>query len=280
MNGGWVGTGRVLVIAGVLLTAALTTPADAEPLVIGFESVTPRDPGNENYWTPNPGFTVAGTLFSGGSYNGFVVSSSTTTGVAGYLGYLNPGEAEISAQSNGGAGGGADGSKNFAVAYDRGSYIDLPVGYRPASVDLTNTATAYYAILNGLYYATGFPILGHPEDWFRVTFTGYSATGGTGSQTGVPVDFYLADYREGRSLVVESWKAVDLSPLGEARSIVLSFASTDSDPVFGSNTPAYVALDNLTLMAVPEPGAATLAAVGAAWCLLRRRRRRAGRVSG
>jgi len=279
------GINGVLVAAGLLLGMASAKPAGAVPLVIGFESVTPRDPRpasyseSESYWDPNPGFTVAGTLFSGGSYNGFVVSSSTTTNVAGYL--YEGSEAEISAQSNDGAGGGADGSTNFAVGYYGGPlFINLPVGYRPAGVSLTNTATAYKAILDGLYGGAPF----EAGDWFRVRFTGYSAAGGTGGQTGVPVDFYLADYRSGQTLVVDSWTALDLSPLGEARSIVLTFASTDNNPnvlpPFDINTPAYVALDNLTLMAVPEPGAATLAAVGAAWCLLRRRRRRAGRVSG
>lgn len=239
-----------------LLAAGSATPSDAGPLVIDFESVTPQDPADENYWTPNPGFTTAGAVFSGDFYNGFVVSSSTTTGVAGYL--YQGSEAEISAQSNGGAGGGVNGSTNFAVAYSDGSYIDLPAGYRPSSVDLTNTATAYEAILRGLFYATAFA----DGDWFRVTFTGYSADGGSGSQTGVPVDFYLADYRNGQSLVVDSWTSLDLSPLGEAKSIMLSFTSTDNDPSWGINTPAYVALDNLTLVAVPEPTAAGLLAAG------------------
>lgn len=254
------GFGHFLVATAALLAVGSATRCGAGPLVIDFESVTPRDPTDENYWTPNAGFKAAEAVFSGGFYNGFVVSSSTTTGVAGYL--YQGSEAEISAQSNGGAGGGVNGSTNFAVAYSDGSYIDLPAGYRPSSVDLTNTATAYYAILNGLYYATGFPISGHPEDWFRVTFTGYSDAAGGGIQTGVPVDFYLADYRNGQSLVVDSWAALDLSPLGEAKSIVLSFVSTDSDPSWGINTPAYVALDNLTLVAVPEPTAAGLLAAG------------------
>lgn len=284
VGSGRTGVNGVLVAATVLFGMTSVKPAGAVPLVIDFESVTPRNtdplsyPQDESYWDPNPGFAVAGTLFSGGSYNGFVVSSSTTTGQAGYL--YSGSEAEISAQSNGGAGGGAGGSSNFAVGYYGGPlFIDLPAGYRPASVSLTNTATAYAAILDGLNGGTPFKA----GDWFRVRFTGYSAAGGTGSETGAPVDFYLADYRDGQTLVIDSWTALDLSPLGEAQSIVLSFTSTDNNPAvkppFDLNTPAYVALDNLTLMAVPEPGAAGLAAAGVAWCLLGRCRRRAGRVT-
>lgn len=284
MGGRRTGVNGVLVAATVLLGMASVKPAGAVPLVIDFESVTPRDtqpasyPEGESYWDPNPGFSVAGAFFSGGSYNGFVVSSSTTTNVAGYL--YEGSEAEISAQANGGAGGGVGGSSNFAVGYYGGPlFVDLPAGYRPASVDLTNTATAYVAILEGLFGGAAFKA----GDWFRVRFAGYSAAGGTGSQTGVPVDFYLADYRDGQTLVVDSWTGLDLSPLGDAASIVLTFASTDNNPnvlpPFDINTPAYVALDNLTLLAVPEPGAAALAAAGGVWCLVRRSRRRAGTVT-
>lgn len=275
IGGGKLGINGMLIAAGLLLGVASAAPAGAAPLVIDFEGVTPRNPGLEDYWAPNPGFTAAGADFSGGYYSGFVVSSSTTSGAgSSYLFFGSA--AEISAQANGGAGGGAGGSTNFAVAYGDSSSIDLPAGYRPAGASLTNTATAFEAIRRGLYQASPFTA----GDWFRVRFTGYSAAAGGGSQTGVPVDFFLADYRNGQSLVVDSWTALDLSPLGDARSIVLTFTSTDSDPVYGSNTPTYVALDNLSLMAVPEPGAATLAAVGAAWCLLRRCRRRADRVTG
>lgn len=244
--------GAAMLVAVVVLA---TAQAWAGPLVIDFEGNTPRDPAlGGAYWDPNPGFTAGGAAFSGGSYAGFVVSSSTTTGVGGYV--YSGSEAEISAQSNGGAGGGVNGSSNFAVAYNDGSFVDLPEGYRPTGVSLTNTATAWYAVLNGLYQANQFAT----GDSFRVTFTGYSSVGGLGSATGSPVDFYLADYRDGKSLVIDSWTTVDLSPLGDARSIVLSFTSTDNDPVWGMNTPAYVAIDNLALVPVPEPSAAVLLA--------------------
>ena len=278
---GWIRTGRALVVVGVLLGVAFAAPVGAVPLVIDFESLAPRNPQagsypeGESYWDPNPGFTFADAFFSGGSFNGFVVSSSTTSGAgSSYLFFGSA--AEISAQSNGGAGGGAGGSTNFAVGYGDGSFIDVPAGYRPTGASLTNTATAYEAILHGLFQASAFTA----GDWFRVRFTGYSAAGGTGSQTGAPVDFYLADYRDGKSLVVDSWTALDLSPLGEARSIMLSFTSTDSDATYGINTPAYVAMDNVTFVPVPEPGTMALVAAGAGGCLLRRRRRRAGRVTG
>ena len=264
---------RTTVAAIGLVIAAAAMRAGAEPLVIDFEAETPRNPELAGaYWDPSPGFAAAGAVFSGGTYEGFVVSSSTTTNQAGYL-YFGS-EAEISAQSNGGAGGGVGGSTNFAVVYNGGSFITLPEGYKPGSVYLTNTATAYEAILNGLFQATAF-VAG---DWFRVTFTGYSLEAGGGSQTGIPVDFYLADYREGQSLIVGSWTPVDLTPLGEARSIVMSFSSTDNDPEidppFNMNTPAYVAMDDMTLIPVPEPASLALALAGLVMLGQRLRRHR------
>ena len=272
---GWRRIGRGLAVAGALVLVACAPPAGAVPLVIDFEGVTPRDPGLADYWNPNPGFTASGAVFSGDYYSGFVVSSSTTSGAgSSYLFFGSA--AEISAQANGGAGGGAGGSTNFAVGYNDGSFIDVPTGYRPTSVSLTNTATAYEAIRHGLFQASAFTA----GDWFRVRLTGYSAAGGTGSPVGAPVDFYLADYRDGQARAVDAWTALDLSSLGEARSIMLSFASTDNDPTYGMNTPAYVAIDNVTFVPVPEPGAVVLVAAGAVWCLVRRSRRRAGRVAG
>ena len=262
--------GLLLIVVGCLVAAA--GPAAATTLTIGFEATPPRDPGlGAAYWDPNPGFSVGDAVFSGGSYAGFVVSSSTVTGTTGYIyDELPSSAAEVSAESNGGAGGGAGGSSRFAVAYGGGSLIDLPPGFRPAAVSLTNTATAYGAIRNGLYYARAFG----PGDWFRVRFAGRTGVGGTGDPVGTPVDFYLADYRGGGSLAVDAWTPVDLTPLGEAASIVLSFASTDNDPTWGMNTPAYVALDDLVVVAEPEPAAVVSLAIGLAGAVLVVRGRR------
>jgi hypothetical protein len=69
------------------------------------------------------------------------------------------------------------------------------------------------------------------------------------------VEFYLADFRfSNNSLdyIVDQWTEVDLNRLGSAASIRLTFSGSDVG-AFGLNTPAYVALDQLRLTAVPEP---------------------------
>lgn len=169
---------------------------------------------------------------------------------------------------------------NYAIAY-LSSYglapvIDLPAGYDAASVRITNTTYAKAVILDGnAPYArrfgddpstsgvveTNFP------DHFSLFLTGYSGANATGTVVG-SVESVLADYRfsdDALDFVVDEWTQVDLSGLAGARSIALTWFSTDTstyDGVAYINTPTYVAIDNLAL--VPEPSAIVLAACGVA----------------
>jgi hypothetical protein len=62
--------------------------------------------------------------------------------------------------------------------------------------------------------------------------------------------------------------------LGDARSIGIDFASSDVGE-WGINTPTYVAIDNLTLVAVPEPSGIVLVSCAAvAWWMVRSRRKK------
>lgn len=170
---------------------------------------------------------------------------------------------------------------NYAIAY-LSSYglapvIDLPFGYDAASVRITNTTYAKAVIKDGFgSYARKFgddPTTNsvvetdHP-DFFGVTFTGYAGANASGSVVG-HVDFFLADYRFAENsldFIVDDWASVSLASLAGSRSIALSWFSTDTSMHSGStyiNTPTYVALDNLSLVAVPEPSSIVLLAGGA-----------------
>ena len=94
---------------------------------------------------------------------------------------------------------------------------------------------------------------------------------GSGTTTG-SATFYLADFRDDASLIVDEWTGFSLTALGEARSILISFASSDVG-AYGINTPTYVALDDFTLAAVPEPGSLVLLACGVVAGLVARRTR-------
>ena len=151
------------------------------------------------------------------------------------------------------------------------SFIDLPAGQTIQSASVTNTTYAALSMQTGDAFAKAFGgVTGDDPDLFTVTFIGRDATGGLGNITG-EVEFVLADYRfadNTQDFIVDTWESVDLTGLGDARSITFAFSSTDTGQ-FGINTPTYVALDDLIV--VPEPTAG-FALLGGALGFLGRRR--------
>jgi hypothetical protein len=77
------------------------------------------------------------------------------------------------------------------------------------------------------------------NDWFKVTITGYLNNVQTSS-----VDYYLADFRNGKSFISRSWNKVDVSALGKVDKVTFAFSSSDNG-AFGMNTPAYVCIDDI-----------------------------------
>jgi hypothetical protein len=233
----------------LLLLAALAQPVAAAPVVVDFSDLTlaPDSFFNGGPTTNTDGWVSQGVHFGnsfnsdfGGFWNGFVYSNvdDTTTGD-----FTNQ-YAAIT--------GTAFAGSIYAIGYSGSqAFLNLPNEYRPASVRVTNTTYAALDMQNGSQFSKVFG----PGDFFTVTFTGYAGPGATGTATG-STTFYLADFRDGKSLIVNTWELLDLSSLadgGTPTSIGLSWDSTDIG-AFGINTPAYVAIDNLTLTAVPEPG--------------------------
>jgi len=167
------------------------------------------------------------------------------------------------------------GSGNYVIgtALLGGAFIEIPTGYRADSLRVTNTTFSALSILNGDSFAKQFGgSSGDDPDFFKVTFVGHSLPGGNGTTTG-SIDFFLADYRfddNDQDFVVDTWELLDLTSLGDARSIEISFDSSDIGE-FGINTPAYVAIDNLELTSMPEPNS-ILAIAGLGIAAIRRRR--------
>ena len=182
---------------------------------------------------------------------------------------------------------GGNGSPNYAIASvdTTGTIvpsIDLPAGRKPVSMQLTNTTYAARIVLFGEdpnHFARQFDVA--HQDTFTLTIQGFDGLGGL---TGTIV-VNLADYRVPGSVaqtkVIQDWTTVDLTPLGDATKMTFAMDSTDhfidnstTPPTdYGMNTPAYFALDNLTLAAVPEPETLTLVGLVAVGWLTRRYKR-------
>ncbi len=162
----------------------------------------------------------------GGAYdtwNGFVVSNRTDRETAG-----NTNDTSVYAE------GGADGSKQFAVAY-YGAWTRKPWGVptiefatavAPQSVAVANTTYLY------LYFkdTTDIPAAA-PAD-VKAVFTGYNGHVPTGE---VKVVLAGAD-----GTVKEGWETVDLTALGTVTSIACTVETEDT------MCPYYFAIDNLT----------------------------------
>ncbi len=193
--------------------------------------------GKDGYWN---GSDMSGKFTSGvcdfindyteeyASWMGFACSSLADTLTAG-----------MGNQYSVMAGEGANQSRQFAVACFDGATLNCAPNefgaFQAESVWLTNSTYAYLAMKNGDDFTKVFG----EGDWFKVTLTGYLGENETGS-----IDYYLADFREGKAFISNQWEKVDISALEAVDKITLSFDSSDKGE-WGMNNPAYVCMDDL-----------------------------------
>lgn len=255
---------RILIALMFTLVCAPITRAD----IATFENLNPgTDATNANAGAG--GYFVSGGLAFNNVYDpnfsalvyGWAISSATNNTLP--ASFTRPYVATP---------GSGDGSATYAVAYTfsnnlstpdelrhpNGSFVNLPVGMNPLSMRVTNTTYAYSIIAFG--DPNNFARKFGAGDFFTLDVTGYDALGGVGNVLGT-VFFDLANFRDGNSLIVNNWQSVDLSSLLGAKSLRFGLRSSDNG-AFGMNTPAYFALDNLALTAVPEPASLALLALG------------------
>jgi hypothetical protein len=161
--------------------------------------------------------------------------------------------------------GGGYQSSRYAVAYADGATITLPVATTVAGMWIANTTYAALTMRDGDQYGFAAPL--PAGGWFATTATGKLAGVATDTAT-----FYLADLRGGSAPGIRAtWAWFDLTALGTVDTIEFAFDGSDQG-TFGLNTPAYFAMDDLTVTAVPEPATWPLLAAGAATMLLAARR--------
>jgi len=244
-------TRTVLMTIVAILVFVLTGHAavvDFEELLLGPNSAAPGD-------ARQLPFSSSGVIFNRtwstefnccpGAWAYSNQSDLTTAGFANPLSaYVLP------------AGGGVDGSSNFAVANNQvqgDATVTLPAPSRVLGTYVANVTYAYLAVVDG---NDGAGFVKGPfadGDWFRLDFVGIDDQ----NQEVGTESFFLADYRDGKSDAVSDWTWVDLSGLGDTVShLEFRMESTDNGQ-FGMNTPSFFAIDNLTYQVVPEPTALT-----------------------
>ncbi|GDX96650.1 PEP-CTERM domain protein [Planctomycetia bacterium] len=270
----------IVSLASLLLCAAVWPPRVRADVVIGFEDLTVPMAG---FYNGNPGGLMAGHSVTGSWASGGVLFANQF-GIDASYGYESwagfsfsnvavPGPATFTNQYASYPGGGAS-SATYAVAYQ-----DTFTPFSPAVTLPVATAVSGFMIANTTY-AYGVMAVVDPNGFSvpLATGTGWFATTATGFRGGIITDsatFFLADLRSASFVGVRSgWEWFDLTTLGEVDRIAFTFDGSDKHPTYGLNTPAYFAMDNLTISAVPEPGTWALLGGGvAAWGIFRCRRR-------
>lgn len=178
----------------------------------------------------------------GGTWTGGFAFSNKTDSV--HSGYTN----QYSAK----AGIGYNGSSKYAV-YFQGYGAPVKVKETSGSVFnangfyINNSTYAYNSMLKG----DAFPAkkfggaTGNDADFFKLTVRGYR----NGVLKPDSVEFYLADFRAANNTqdyIVRDWRWVNLMPLGTVDALTFSLSSSDNDPLYGMNTPAYFCMDDFT----------------------------------
>lgn len=264
----------ILLISGVFLIFASIAGA----AISTFDDLTPT----ETYYGPGGGAYWRGLDGSGGFVSGDVWFTNHCDPMYGFWSgwaYSNTKDIETQGVSNkysAIAGGGADNSTNYGIGHPdfwHGDHAQLHFGYNSGNHEqpvlgayITNTTYVYFMMKNGGGYNSkkfgGDD--GTDPDWFKLTIYGLDS-----NYERIPdkyVEFYLADYRfddPNQDYIVDDWVWVDLSSLGTVAG--LEFDMSSSAELYGAITPAYFAMDNLTIgtaAPVPIPGAVWLLGSG------------------
>ena len=218
-----------------LLFTACESDSNKTTVLVDFEDVTLKN-GIWNGSDNSGGFTTKNVIFKNKFdsavymdsktyfWTGFAASSKVDTKTGGY-------DNQYSVM----AGSGANNSAQFALAFDSAS-IEIPsAAYEIKSMMITNSTYAYLALVNGSAYSKKFGT----NDWFKVIITGYMNNVKTGK-----VEYYLADFRDGKTFLSNTWNKVDVSGLGKVNRVSFKFDSSDKSGVW-LNNPAYACIDNI-----------------------------------
>lgn len=232
-----------IVLMGLLISFSSCLKYNDVPIVqnINFQNI---DLEPESYWNGSVGwgsqsFGIAtfNNVYEenewGGYWEGFAYSNITDIETPGF-------ENQYSAYVN----EKADPKNVYSVVYvnEKSATVTFDREVSPRSVLVTNSTYAYHTIMSGDDFTQPFS----DGDWFKLTATGYNAIG----QPITSVDFYLADFRDGKSKVIDKWTPIELYQLDGSSEIVFTLSSSDNSE-WGMNTPSYFCLDELIFEFLP-----------------------------
>jgi len=215
------------VVALAFVLVSCQPEKQTKTTVVNFEDVTLNAAGispDTSFVSGNSIFKIINKQFWDG---GIVCSSNSDTLTTGYLN-----------QYSCVAASGAEKSSHFAVVYTPGAFTcpaDIYGNYTIKSMYMTNNTYAYLDMKNGSDFSKKFTT----GDWFKVIITGYLNSAETSK-----VEYYLADFRDGKSFLSKTWNKVDVSSLGQVDKVTFTFDSSDKG-AWGINTPQYVCIDNI-----------------------------------
>jgi len=206
-----------------------TTLVDFEDVKLNVDSIWNGSDSSGYFITKIATFENSYTSYSSGyiSWSGFACSAKKNRSVGGYVNQY-----AVS------AGAGAVNSKQFAIAYGTATLLcdsNLYGNFSIKSAFFTNSTYTYLDMKEGSGYSKKFV----EGDWFKVIVTGYLNNTKTNQ-----IEYYLSDFREGKTILSNLWEKVDLSSLGEVDKVTFTFDSSDKGQ-FGMNTPAYACIDNI-----------------------------------
>ena len=251
----------------LLVACAALASATFADVVINFDGQSTT--GNNTYFSSSVDgshdWVDGGATFShevswgGGAWDGMTYSSVNDTTTAGFGN-------QYAVYGDGMGRGDAGSYAIYSNPFSPRPVITLPVATTVQGFYANNTTYAALSMLNGDGFSRQFTTASN--DFFRLTIEGLDAADGSLGT----VDFLLADYSGATGSVVDDWTFVDLSSLGSNVSkLSFSLASSDNGD-FGMNTPAYFAMDDLTVAAIPEPGTIMLMLSGFGGMFVFRRR--------
>lgn len=213
----------------ILLVLILCSPVLAAETVVSFNALLPTPNASiHNTSASEEAVTFLNTYTPAyDSWGGFAFSTVSNTADGTWFNQY----AAAQARSNA-----------YAVGYDGGwdpapeILFDLPAA--PKSVRINNTTYAALSIRDGYSPARAFT----NGDTFVLTLTARDIEGNILATT----NHYLADFRDGKTLIQTNWSTLDLSWMPpEVISLRGTLTTTDVG-AFGANTPMYFALADFT----------------------------------